>query len=97
MSEDLHNKLYKKFSDEQEKYRSWLRTQAPDAILDHAYEYSIREDIVLALAYHELSPAQIRTLLALPNPLAVVYQEYDKRDCGYMDDIRDCIDTVSER
>ena len=48
-NEELNTALYKKVFAEQEKYREWLLSQPPNEILNHCYEYTVREDIVLAL------------------------------------------------
>ena len=50
-NEEMNTALYKKVFAEQEKYREWLLSQPPDEILNHCYEYTVREDIVLALSY----------------------------------------------
>ena len=36
--EQLNTALYQKMFAEQEKYKAWLLSQTPDAVLDHAYE-----------------------------------------------------------
>lgn len=36
----LNTRLYQKMFAEQEKYKSWLLTQPPNEILNHAYEYT---------------------------------------------------------
>lgn len=43
-NEELNTALYKKVFAEQEKYREWLLSQPPDEILNHCYEYTVRED-----------------------------------------------------
>ena len=63
-NEELNTELYKKLFAEQEKFKGWLLTQPPSEILNHAYEYVMREDIVLALEYHDLSDERAKALLA---------------------------------
>ena len=46
---DLNTALYEKMADEQDKYRAWLKRQPPEEILHHTYEYTVREDIVMAM------------------------------------------------
>lgn len=75
-NEELNTALYKKVFAEQEKYREWLLSQPPDEILNHCYEYTVREDIVLALEEYDLSDKQCKALLKLPSPLADVFKEY---------------------
>ena len=48
MSEkDYNARLYEKMKAEQDKYRDWLLHQEPSEILNHTYEYTMREDIVM--------------------------------------------------
>ena len=48
MSEkDYNARLYEKMKAEQDKYRDWLLHQEPPEILNHTYEYTMREDIVM--------------------------------------------------
>ena len=46
---DLNTALYEKMAAEQEKYRDWLKSRPPEEILHHTYEYTVREDIVMAM------------------------------------------------
>ena len=88
-NEELNTALYKKVFAEQEKYREWLLSQPPDEILNHCYEYTVREDIVLALEEYDLSDKQCKALLKLPCPLADVFKDFEKRETDHMDNIRD--------
>ena len=71
---DLNTALYEKMAAEQDKYRDWLKSQPPEEILHHTYEYTVREDIVMAMEDLELTDAQAQALLDSPTPLADVYQ-----------------------
>lgn len=51
---NLNTALYEKMATEQEKYRDWLKSQPPEEILHHTYEYTVREDIVMAMEELEL-------------------------------------------
>ena len=68
---DLNTALYEKMAAEQDKFRDWLKSQPPEEILHHTYEYTVREDIVMALEELELTDAQAKALLESPSPLAV--------------------------
>ena len=57
---NLNTVLYEKMATEQEKYRDWLKSQPPEEILHHTYEYTVREDIVMAMEELELTDAQAR-------------------------------------
>ena len=45
-NQELNTALYEKMFAEQEIYRKWLLTQPPEKILNHTYEYTVREDIL---------------------------------------------------
>ncbi len=50
MSETDHNaRLYEKMKAEQDKYRDRLLHQEPSEILNHTYECTMREDIVMCM------------------------------------------------
>ena len=44
---DYNARLYEKMKAEQDKYRDWLLHQEPSEILNHTYEYTMREDLSL--------------------------------------------------
>ena len=91
-NEELNTALYKKVFAEQEKYREWLLSQPPNEILIHCYEYTVREDIVLALEEYDLSDKRCKALLKSPSPLADVFKDFEKRETDHMDNIRDTIE-----
>ena len=63
MNEIDHNaRLYEKMKAEQDKYRDWLLHQEPSEILNHTYEYTMREDIVMCMEELELEPEKARAL-----------------------------------
>ena len=92
-NEQLNTALYEKMFAEQEKYRDWLLTQPPEEILNHTYEYTVREDILMSLEFHDLPDAEVRALLKSPTPLADVFLEWDNRENGYMDDIWETVES----
>ena len=93
---DLNTALYEKMAAEQDKFRDWLKSQSPEEVLNHAYEYTIREDIVMAMEELELTDAQAQALLDSPSPLADVYRYFEKLETGYMDVIRDSIENRAD-
>ena len=93
---DLNTALYEKMAAEQDKYRDWLKSQLPAEVLNHAYEYTVREDIVMAMEELELTAAQAQALLDLPTPLADVYRHFERLETGYMDMIRDSIENRAD-
>ena len=91
--EEMLTALYEKMAAEQDKYRDWLKGQPAAEVLNHAYEYTIREDIVMCMEELDLTEAQAKALLASPAPLADVYKDFEKLETSYMDVIRDTIET----
>lgn len=91
-NEELNTALYQKMFAEQQQYREWLMNQPSGEILNHCYEYTVREDIVLALEYHDLSDKQCKALLKSPCPLADVFKDFEKRETDHMENIRDTIE-----
>lgn len=91
-SNEKNTALYEKMAAEQDTFRDWLKSQSPEEVLNHAYEYTVREDIVLAMEELELSDNQAQALLDSPSPLADVYRHFEKLETGYMDVIRESIE-----
>ena len=96
-NEELNTRLYEKMFAEQEKYRSWLLSQPPAEILNHAYEYVMREDILLSLEYSDLSDGQAKALLKSPAPLVDVFKDWDRRETGHMEDIRETMESRANK
>ena len=92
-NEELNTRVYEKLFAEQEKYKGWLLTQSPEEILNHAYEYTVREDIVLAMEYHDISDEQAKALLSSPAPLDEIFHDFEQIEGDHMDIIRGCIET----
>ena len=76
----LNTQLYQKMFAEQAHFKDWLMSQTPEEVLNHAYEYTCREDILLSLEYNDLSPRQAKALLKSPTPLADVFKKWDSLD-----------------
>ena len=56
-------RLTEKMTAEFDGYRSWLLKQPPEEILNHAYEYTTKENLLNVLGDTDLKPQQIETLL----------------------------------
>ena len=90
--EELSNKLYDRMAGEQAAFRESLLKLSPAEILDHTYEYTVREDILILMESMELKTAQIAALLESPFPLADVFKEFRNMETGYMDVLRECME-----
>ena len=95
-NEQWNTTLYKQMFAEQEQFRDWLLAQPPQEILNHAYEYVMREDILLSLEYNDLTDAQAAALLSSSSPLADVYAEFDKLESSHMEEIWSCIESRAD-
>ena len=95
-NEQLNTALYKKMFAEQKNFRDWLLSQSPEEILNHSYEYNIREDILLSLENNDLSDTQARALVRSAKPLADLFKEYDNRVTEYMDNIWDTVESHAD-
>lgn len=95
-NEERNTALYKKLFAEQEVFRDWLKNQSQEEILNHAYEYTIREDILLSLEYHDLSDAQADALMKSPSPLADVFRDFEKLETSHMETVWDCLESRAD-
>lgn len=91
-AEQLNKALYEKMSAEQERYRHGLLGQTPEEVLNHAYEYAMREDILVEMETLDLTAEQAAALLTSASPLADVYRAWGKVETHHMEDIRDVIE-----
>lgn len=91
-NEELNTKVYEKLADAQQKFKEWLVTQLPEEILNHAYEYTIRADIVMAMEELELTGEQAKALLSSLAPLDEIYSFFKNLETDHMNIIRDCIE-----
>ena len=87
--------LFAKMSAEQGGYRKWLVSLPPEEILEHAYEYTVREAALSLMGKVELSKGQITALFATKTPLTGICDEFFSRDIGYEIELTDCIEVFA--
>ena len=90
-NEELNTRLYEKMFAEQEQFRDWLLSQPPAEILNHAYEYTVREDILMSLEYNDLEDSQARALLKSGKPLKQIFERWENQETSYMDTVWDTV------
>ena len=90
-NEELNTRLYEKLFAEQERFRDWLLSQPPAEILNHAYEYTMREDILMSLEYNDLEDSQARALLKSGKPLKQIFERWENQETSYMDTVWDTV------
>ena len=99
--EELEEKLVDALSDkmhmEQDKFREELLKKSPEEILNGAYSYWMREDIIIAVEGRHLSDEALSTLLKLDNPLSAAYQEFLDTDHDTLEPLVDSIESLAER
>lgn len=94
--EALNTALYKKMFAEQKDFRNWLLTQPPEEILRHAYEYTIREDILLAQEINSLEYGQAVVLMNQPSLLSDLFEKYTNLETDYLETIQDFLRSQAE-
>ena len=95
-NDELTAALQEKMTAEQESYKSELLKLPPEKILENAYQYAVREDIVYSLESHALSDAQLSALLKLDRPLESVWQTFLHNDYDTMSPIRDSMENRAD-
>ncbi len=95
-NEETHDALYKKFSAEQTDYRAWLLKQPPEEILNHTYEYTVREDFLMTMENIELCPEQAVALLWKGITLGDLFRSFTKVETGYMDILSETVENTAK-
>ena len=95
-AEKLNQALYDKMAAEQEQFKHGLLGMTAEEALNHAYEYAMREDILMSLEVQDLPAPQAAALLESPCPLADIYKDFRDMETGHMDNIRECIEDRAE-
>lgn len=94
--QELNDALYEKMAAEQATFRDWLKGQSAEVVLDHAYEFTIREDILMEMEELALSERQAELMLASPSPLADVFKEFRDMETEHMDNVRSSIENRAD-
>lgn len=91
MNKKTKQNLLDKMIAEQAEYTRWLLEQTPEQILEHSLEYTMREDILIAMYSLKLTIKQTKNLLASPTPLKYIYELYRDWGDSHLDETRECI------
>lgn len=95
-TEELNQALFEKVNDEMKHFSNWLLKQTPEEVLNHAYEYVTKFDIISDIECIELSDERARALLQSDTPLEDIYKAYDQLETSVMDIITDCIESRAD-
>ena len=90
-NEELNKALYDKMSAEMERYREELLSMPSEEILKNAYEYAVREDILLTMENYDMDDERARALLDSETPLADAFQAVEGGNIGYTDMLQRCV------
>jgi hypothetical protein len=97
----LAERVYDRAKLAYEDYVDEVKTWPPQKIVDEAYKLTMLYDIHISLEpipESSLTTEQLKGLMSLDNPLWCLYDEWQRRDFSYMDDIKDVItETADER
>lgn len=96
ITEEWNLKLYKQAEAELAQFPDWLCQQPAAEILSHAYEYTVKSDILMTLENVDFPPEQCRAILQSPSPLEDLYKETGKIDLSVLDILRDCIENRAD-
>ena len=97
INEELNTALYEKLFDEQERFRGELLGLPPQEILDRAYEFVVREDILLSMEYNDLSDRQCKALLSSEASLSELFGAWERHEGCHMVEIRDVIESHANK
>lgn len=93
----INANLYSKMEETFQDFTSWLLKQSPEEILDHAYEYAIKENILLVMEYNDLEESQANALLALEDPLDYLFNELEDSATISLDALRSLIEDKADQ
>ena len=95
--EHVANKLYGRLADEYNEYIDGVKKLPPEKIIDEAYKITMSSDIKFSFDdCSKFSTEQLKAIMSLENPLWELYQEWQDRDCTYMDSITEMIEEVAD-
>ena len=91
--EQLLTKMHSEFAE----YEAWLLRQPANVILENAFQYTTKQDILMHAESVDLSPAQLETLLHLKAPLEEVFETYRNTDSDLlMIEMHDAMETCAD-
>ena len=91
--EQLLTKMHSEFAE----YEAWLLRQPASVILENAFQYTTKQDILMHAESVDLSPAQLETLLHMKSPLEEVFETYRNTDSDFlMIEMHDAMETCAD-
>lgn len=94
--EEANVALYEKMYQEQQEYVTWLKTLPAEEVLDHAFEYTSRENLLAAMESNDLKILEAKALLESPTPLAEVYSAWLQTEDSSMEEMWQVIESQAQ-
>ena len=91
-AEELNAELYEKVSAEFEEYKNNLLMMSPEQMLEHAYAYAVRSDIVIAIECGSIHARQAQALLKADNTLDEIFGKWEDFEKNHMETISAAIE-----
>ena len=91
-AEELNAELYEKVSAEFEEYKNNLLMMSSEQMLEHAYAYAVRSDIVIAIECGSIHARQAQSLLKADNTLDEIFGKWEDFEKNHMETIRTAIE-----
>ena len=91
-AEELNAELYEKVSAELEEYKNNLLMMSPEQMLERAYAYAVRSDIVIAIECGSIHARQAQSLLKADNTLDEIFGKWEDFEKNHMETIRTAIE-----
>lgn len=96
-AEEMNVALYRKMQTEQQRFTEWLLTLNPEQILEHCYEFAVRENILIAMENNDLPMKSAAALLESKDVVSEVYEVYQKRTVGEITIAWECIEMCANK
>lgn len=91
--EQLLTKMHSEFAE----YEAWLSQQPASVILENAFQYTTKQDILMHAESVDLSPSQLEMLLHMKSPLEEVFETYRNTDSDFlMIEMHDAMETCAD-
>lgn len=94
-NKELKQKLLDKMRKEQEDFAEELKRKTPQEILDNAYWYATRQDILEETENVDLTDEEIQSLLNLNYPLSYICDLYVYDLHDYVEKLWECIEIAA--
>lgn len=94
-NEERNIALYNKMLNEFTQYKAWLLNQPPEMILEHCYQYAVREDILVVMENNEFSDRQCDALLKSSTPLADILGVFENSKTSHMRNLEEAVETCA--